>query len=728
MAGETSALFGTSVSGLLAAQRALSTTGHNIANADTPGFSRQRAELATRPARGTGVGFFGTGVNVETVRRQTDRFLVEQVRVNTSLERESATLRDLARGADALFGDPLASVGDAVSEFFSTVHQLSGTPTSMGTREAVLGAGRGLESRFRSLAGRLEAEQESADRRIGDLIERINTLGESIAQANTAISLALGQFGGQPPNDLLDRRDELLRQLSELVDVSTFAQDDGRINVAIGRGQTFVTGSTLTPLLETTDGFDPRRVEVGVDLGGTVADISGRMSGGELGGVLRFRDEVLADARNRLGELAIGLSFIANEQHRLGQDLDGGPGGDLFEPLETSAPRVLPHDANTGSPPPVVQVAVVDPSALAGSDYELRRSGASHTLTRLSDGTVFTLSGFPGGTEIVDGLAFTLSSGAIADGDRFRIEPLRAASEQFGLAVTDPRALAAASPVRAGLGAANTGSVRVSSLTVNSPANALRVVFGNPPTTFDLFDDTTGARVLEGASFTPGAPITVNGLTFAVSGAPAAGDAFLVTNRVGAAGSTNTGSGSIGVVTVSSPDPNLRDTLTLTFNDPPTTFDVAGSSTGSPTTGVAFSPGTPVSFNGLTFVLEGSPDPGDVVTIAANGAGVSDNRNALALQGLQTARVLDGDDATFEGHFGQTLARVGARTREADVEARTRKAVLEQAIAARSAVAGVNLDEEAASLLAFQRLFEANAQVITAADEMFQTLLRATGG
>jgi len=716
-------LFGIGVSGLLGAQRALATTGHNVANVDTPGFSRQRAELVTRPPQGTVRGFIGTGVEVSTVRRIFDGFLVEQLRVSTSATSELERFHALAGQVDNALSSPEAGLAGAVEGFFSALQDLAADPSATPARQVVLASAGTLANRFHALDARLADLGRSIDVSLRDAVNEINDFAAGVAELNRAIQLAEGAALGQPANDLRDQREELVRQMAERVAVTTFEQDDGALNVTVG-GQALVVGTSATSLEIVANPEDPSRAEIGITVGGTTAVISGSLRGGTLGGALDFRGEVLDPTHNALGRLAIGVARAVNDQHRLGVDLEGRAGEALFNALDVEAPRALPSTNNTGDA--VVSARVSDPSALTTSDYRLENQGGVFRLTRLADDTVFTLDTFPAGPQTIDGVTLELASGTFADGDSFLVQPTRTAARDIEVTLADPRKLAAAAPIRTRTALANTGDARISGGEVNSPNNRLLIAFTSP-TTFDVTDETTGATLATGVGYVSGADIRFNGLTFDISGAPAAGDTFTVDNTVAAADVGNGGTGVISEAAVAPPDPNLSDTVTLTFDDPPSTFTVAGATTGTPTSGVAFQSGSPISFNGWTVTITGNPAAGDTFVVERNAGGVGDNRNALALARLQTTPTLEGETATIGDAYGQLVTEVGTRTRTAGTNLAASRAVLEQASDARDAVSGVNLEEEAANLLRFQQIFQASARIIAVADATFASLLDAVG-
>lgn len=631
-------LFSNALSGLRAFSASLQTTGHNISNVNTPGYSRQRVELATQIPQSSGGSFLGSGVTTAEVSRVYDRFLTDRVRDLTSTRAQEASFHQLARQVDAMLADPTVGMAPVIADFFAALQDLASDPAAVPLRNVVLQAGETLASRFADLGAQLEGLAQVADGQLAAAVIATNGLADQIAALNIEIVTAQSRAGSA--NDLLDRRDELVRQLAERTNLTVLEPGDGTVTLLVGNGQPLVVGGNAQHLQMMPDPFDPQRSLVGVSTAGGTVAINHQMIGGEIGGILAFRNQVLDPARNQLGQLALGIAHGFNEQHRLGQDLDGDAGGAFFAIAE---PRVLSRANNTGNAG--LTARVVDIGDLTASDYRLTRTGTNYGLTRLSDGTVIDLGGlgFPATPVTVDGLHFEIPTGAMADGDSFLIQPTRAASQGLSVAITRPQDIAAAAPMRTTAAMGNVGSAVISAGSVNKG--------GQPPL-----------------------------------------------------------------------DPNIGALVTLTFNTPPTTFNVVG--TGDPVN-LPYTPGGPISFNGWTVAISGNPAAGDSFTVAANQGGVGDNRNALALAGLQQAKTLSQGTQNYGEVYGSLVTTVGSRTAQARSAQASQEALLNQAVAARESVAGVNLDEEAANLLRFQQAYQAAAQAIQVAGTLFDSLLAA---
>nr|MBS0020071.1 flagellar hook-associated protein FlgK [Gammaproteobacteria bacterium] len=436
-----SGLIGQGLSGLVASQRGLATSGHNISNANTPGYHRQRVELAARPPSGSDNGFTGNGVAVNAIRRSYDQFLTAQIRTSTAGTGEAQTFHALASRVDNVLANSDTGLASALQSFFDAVHEVAADPSSLANRQVLLTQAEGLAQRYHALDRQLTDLEQEANGRLTGLVSEVNALAEGIAEVNREIVQAEGAAGGAPANDLRDRRDELLRQLAEQIGFHTVEQDDGAINVLIGKGHPLVVGGSNMSLSVVANPFDATRKELAVAAGGSSITVSHTLSGGAIGGILDFRDRVLTEAENALGRVAVGLAQNFNSLHRSGADRDGNPGLDFFVSIDSVTARVLGHDQNTGTSP---SVTITDPAALTTSDYRLDYDGTEYVVTRLSDNNVERFSA-PAGSLGVDGFEIDVSV-PLSAGDRFMVRPVAAGARKFGLLIQEPRRIAAALP------------------------------------------------------------------------------------------------------------------------------------------------------------------------------------------------------------------------------------------------------------------------------------------
>jgi flagellar hook-associated protein 1 FlgK len=675
-------IYSIGISGIAAAQLNLLATEHNVVNANTPGYTRQRAVQATNIAVNTGAGSIGQGVHVQTIERMYDRYLTGQVNsAQTSLSGIDAYYSEIKQ-IDNLLADPSAGLTPALQDFFSGVQQVASNPSLVSARESMISSATTLVNRFHSLDTRLGEIADEVNGKIQDAVTSINSFASEIADLNQRIIISESSYG-QPANDLLDQRDSLINELNKLIKVTTNTNSNGSFNVFIGSGQQLVVGNQAMQLTANAASADPARIVVGLQTagGGSLELPEKLVNGGELGGLIAFRSETLDRAANELGRMAASVALTFNAQHALGQDLLGNASGDAafnadFFSVTGIVPTVSANTHNTGSL--AVSAQLVDPppygpelsdgnfyTNLTTSDYRLVfNGGTSYTLTRLSDNTAFPLTATAPATLSLasEGLSLSLGAGAGVAGDSYLIQPTRNAAKNIlvnPVIAADPRTVAAAVPFRSSAVDSNKGSGAISA--------------GKTVPGFDVGLLRTNDVTI---TYTAGAP---NQLSFAGLVAP-------------------------------------NDQLTI---------KLPGSPEGAPVPSpVAYTQGMTISVAGMSFTLTGQPTVGDTFKLSLNSAGVADGRNALALGQLQTKNTMVGAKATFQGAYAQMVASNGIKTRELKVTGDAQQAVLDQAQASRDALSGVNLDEEAANLIRFQQAYQASAKLLEVGKTLFDTVLQ----
>jgi flagellar hook-associated protein 1 FlgK len=522
-------IFSIGTSALNAAYTALRTAGNNVANASTPGYTRQTVVLTPQNGTSAGGNFLGQGVAVADVRRVYNDFLTQAAHAAQASNSQAETRSVLLGQVANLFADPTAGVGATIDQFFRQVQDLTQRPGDPGAREALLSASKLLANRFNDVGERLNNFRNNADAQMRQEIDTVNRLATEIADLNDKIALAAGV--GRTPNDLLDRRDAALRELNGSVRVSGVLQTDGSLNVFLSNGQQLVTGTQVSKLALQLDSADPQAVELVLKRGGSVERVdSDNLGGGALAGLMQFRNVDLPAAENDIGRLAVTLANQVNIQHRLGNDRNGNPGGDFFTP-----PAPLAYTASTNGGAATINVTYTDTTQLQASDYRIDYAAGQYVLTRVADGTQWT-SAAP--TFAQDGLSITLANTPPADGDRFMVQAVRTGARAFGVEITQNNQIAAAAPVRASMPAANTGALVVEGLSVVGPTrnpalqNATTITFTAPNT----YTITDGVTTLAGQTYTPGTPITFNGWSLTLAGAAATGDVVNVSAATGAIG------------------------------------------------------------------------------------------------------------------------------------------------------------------------------------------------
>ncbi|HWJ05884.1 MAG TPA: flagellar hook-associated protein FlgK [Steroidobacteraceae bacterium] len=511
-------LLSTAVSALQTYRRGLDTTSHNIANVGTTGYSRQRIETVTREAMPYGNGWVGTGVDVSTVRRVYDEFVTMQARSSTTSYEEQAAYASLAERINNLYASSTTGLSATLQKFSNALQSVANAPSSSSARQVMLSEANTLAAQMNSYATTLNGIASELNQRVTSGVNEVNSLATAIADLNDKIVVAQNRTG-QPPNDLLDQRDVLLDELSAKVAVTTLRQDDGSINVFIGTGQPLVLGRQASKLVIGPDEFDASRLQVSMQTTSGAVDVTKSLTGGEIGGLLQFRDGMLEGARNSLGQLAVGIASLVNEQQAQGMDLHGQMGKALFAVGGVETLRSA-NNTGTGS----LSVTRADATKLTTSNYRLELAAGTWSLRNADTGAAVPMTGSGTAADpfVADGLEIVVPAGAV-DGDEFQIRPTQNAAIGMKVLFTDPSSLAAAVPVIASTASANTGSGRLGELSVVDATNpALRttasIVFSSP-TSYSI--DGGPAQ-----TYVPGQPIVANGWSLMLEGTPAAGDTF----------------------------------------------------------------------------------------------------------------------------------------------------------------------------------------------------------
>ena len=525
-------ILNTSLTGMLAFQRALQVTSHNISNANTPGYSRQVAEFSARAGSGAGNTYVGGGTQISTIKRMYDDLQGEQLQTATTAFARFDTLNTLSSRIDNLLADADTGLNSGLQSYFNALQDVANDPSSLPARQALIGEAEGLAGRFQTLDRQLGELDNEVNGRIQLAVSEINGIAQAIADVNDKIALA--NNAAIPPNDLLDERDRLVTRLSEFVSVETAIQDDGTMNVFIGSGQSLVLGARASTLGVTGSEFDLTRARVVYQGSAGDSPLDTSAAGGALGGLLDFRSSILDPARQSLGQTATALASSLNEQHAAGMDLRGNLGADLFN---VSPPAVLPSSRNTGTP--AATVSVTDLGQLTGADYILEYDGAAYSLSRSDTGQSVALSGTgtAGDPFVGDGISIVVG-GAPAAGDRLLIRSAQNTPGSISNAISDPQSIAMAAPTRSSISQSNIGDATISAAAVVDRTDPgllnTAVIEFTGPATYSI----NGAGAF---AYTDGDPIVINGSTVTISGTPAVGDQFTIEANYGASGDNSNG-------------------------------------------------------------------------------------------------------------------------------------------------------------------------------------------
>ncbi len=522
----------TGVSGLLAFQRSLDTTSHNIANASTPGYSRQSAELMARPADASGSGWIGNGVDITTVRRLYDATLAGQARSAGSNFQQLNTFSTYAGRIDNLFSDTSTGLATTLQNFINSVQAVADAPASITSRQVLLSQASALADRLKTYNTSLDNINSQVSSQLASEATAVSTIASNIATLNQRIVAAQG-INEQPPNDLLDQRDKLVSDLATHLSVSTVMQSDGSMNVFMGNGQALVMNTSAAKLGTGGDQFSATRTRLLVQSPAGAIDVTDSISGGTIGGLLQFRSEMLDPTRNTVGQATVTLANLVNTQQSAGLDLHGQIGTDLFA---VGGVAVSTSNLNTGSA--TASVTRSDPTALTTADYQLLFDGSAWHLSRTDTGAAVAMTGTGSAPDpfVADGLSITVG-GTPQAGDRLLIEPTRAAVAGLSVLISQPEKIAAAAAVLTSDAAANTGNARIDAGSVPNTAAWVRGDYTLSFTSANSWQVTDAAStIVSSGGYTSGAPISFKGVQVTLTGTPASGDSFSIKDNANGSG------------------------------------------------------------------------------------------------------------------------------------------------------------------------------------------------
>jgi flagellar hook-associated protein 1 FlgK len=664
----SSALMSIGQRAMFANYASMQTTGHNIANAQTPGYSRQTVQLQTSGGQSTGAGFFGKGVDVVTVQRASDAFLTTQSQVASSMAAMDSTRSDNLQQLETVFPPGDTGMGAAVGTFMNSFVDLANSPADSSARQVILANAAEVADRFATAGEQLDRLQNGVTSDLRNAVAEVNQLAGQVAALNGDIAALQGS--NSAPNDLLDQRDQLVKQIGNLVKVSTITADDGSMGVFIAGGQRLVLGSEAESLAVSPDAANSARSAISISDSGIVHALpDSLLVGGSISGLLSYQNDDLVAARNQLGQMAASMSARVNQVQAYGIDMSSpsGAGNPIFA---VGAPVAIPNTHNardsSGAFASSVTLTVTDGSQLKASDYTLAAdpvNSGSYIVTRESDGVTFSM--VPNGgdyayTRLSDGAAMGDSidgfqiaiNGSPSVNDSFELEPVGRAAVSMKRVLDNPAGLAAASPMTAVVGVANKGTATVANLNVvdssNDPTLSASISFtdANGDYAYTLTDANGNTTASGNATWTAGQPIVLNGFQLNLNGVPAAGD-------------------TLSVVKTAHPESNNGNALAM----------------------VALRDET---FVGRDKQIDGTLQNGETATDA----------------------------------YASTLANIGVRVQTAKTASTISTAASDQADDAVANKSGVNLDEEAGRLIQFQQGYQAAAKVLQVAQAIFDTLLQ----
>lgn len=732
---------------LQANQTALAVTGQNISNVNTEGYTRQRPVFESREGQG--------GVLIDDIDRVADAFLNRQIWADSSTYSSYDIFEDFANELDNLMASDVTSISTAMDDYFGALQTAVDDPVSLPNRELFIAQSESLVQRFNDLDANIRRQNDSINGRLESSVAAINSIAGHIAQLNEDI--AIQKASGEVSSELLDQRDAKLEELSTYIGFTTLDQPSGEVSVFIGNGEPLVVGLSTSTLSTILGPADSSQLNIGIQTGNSIGDITNQLSGGKVGGLLDYREDILGSSLDELGRIALVFADSMNEQHQKGMDLNGDAGGLMFTDINASqavADRVLAERDNvsqvTGG------VIINDVASLYASEYSLDfNNNGGFTLTRESDGqrwTEATLTAEAVSTDVdqdgeyfldmlsgemtlrIDGFTMTLdATGTFGTSDAFILRPARNAASEIDSVLNQASLLALASPLATSEDSGNTGT-GIASVSITDQNYAdMSVVAGEMTPPFDV-------------SFLSPLELAANVGNTGTASNLSVSDYDVFSTITAPITITVNGANDYDVTDSATPPTSLSNiTLTDIQNNFGVTLDLASAAAGDvytlqhdSSTDVGFYEfvdgdgdrlvgqfvsGQSIALQGFEVTIDNLPNLNDTFTVNLNTDGVSDNRNALLMSDLQFAKTVEG--ASFQDKYGQNVERVGTQAAVAQVNAQAGKSVLDSNKELRSSIAGVNLDEEAAKLVQFQQAYQASAQIIRAAQTIFDTLLQS---
>ncbi|MBC6503732.1 flagellar hook-associated protein FlgK [Citrobacter freundii] len=434
-----SSLINNAMSGLSAAQAALSTASNNISSYNVAGYTRQTTIMAQANSTLGAGGWVGNGVYVSGVQREYDSFITNQLRAAQNQSSGLTTRYEQMSKIDNLLSSKTSSISTSMQDFFTGLQTLVSNAEDPAARQALIGKANGLVNQFKTTDQYLRDQDKQVNTAIKASVDQINNYSKQIASLNDQISRLTGVGAGASPNDLLDQRDQLVSELNQIVGVEVSVQDGGTYNVTMANGYSLVQGSNARQLAAVPSCDDPNRTTVAyVDgVAGNVEIPEKLLNTGSLGGLLTFRSQELDQTRNTLGQLALAFADAFNTQHKEGFDANGDQGKDFFA---IGSPAVFNNTKNSGTGS--LGAKITDSSAVQATDYKIVFDGTDWQVTRLADNTSFKAT-VAGGKMSFDGMEITVNAGATAN-DSFIVKPVSNAVVDMKVMVTDESKIAMA--------------------------------------------------------------------------------------------------------------------------------------------------------------------------------------------------------------------------------------------------------------------------------------------
>lgn len=655
-------LFNTGTSGLLAAQQQLATVGHNIANVNTDGYSRQSVEQNQALGNYQGGNLLGTGTYVQDISRVFNSFTYREQLITQNNASYSNKLSDQLDQLDATMSTYGTQISNSLDSFYGALHSIADQPDDITLRGMALSQAESITVQIQDLQANMTTQTKTANNELVQMADRISAISAEIGRLNVDISgMQAGSLTGEP-NDLLDQRNRLLNELNDYVKVTTIEDPNGVMTVMIGEGQTLVAGTTALSMSVVAGDPDPQVTQLQMNSINSSYTLQGETLGGKVAAVIDFRDNTLKQASADIDLLAMSITDTMNQAQSNGLDLNGLQGADIFADLNIASAtqsRSLAHSDNSDGVS--LAVTITDMTLVTTDEYEVEYDGANYQLTNLSTGTITALGAAGAGTYAIPALGIEISETALppllgpASGDKFLIRPTHNAAEDFKVSLTDAQAIAASSPLQVSANEDNVSAGSVTITSINDPVAAQTYAsVTNTPLTVDVYESAPGVfdyRVYDADAL----PLV------------------LASGSYGAGGSATI---------------NLGD------------FEIE-----------------------ITGDLAGLGANAREQFVIGDAFGAGNGNNMLEMADTQNQPVANGSNQTFAQLVSSSVSTVGSQASLVENQALTADAMSEQAQSRHQAVSGVNLDEEAANMLKYQQAYQAAAQIITVANTIFDTIL-----
>lgn len=536
-------IYSVGTSGLNVAKTALSTIANNVANVNTPGYTRQIVDVKVQPGTGLGTSFVGSGVQVGGVKAQYNQFLESALTLSIGKSSSSQELDSMYSQLEQSLSGATNGIASNVSTVKANLTTMAANPSSVPARQQFLSSLQGLTSSIQNVNGLLAQQQNQVNQSLQDSSNQINTLLSKIATLNDSITnTEVKESNGtvleqNKSNDLRDQRQQLVNNLAQYVQINTIDQPEG-LTVLAG-GTALVVGGKAATLTTAQDPQDPTQVVTSIQTSAGTIKIDPVALGGKIGADSDFAKNGLAPAIASLNQYAGILGSAINDQLQKGINLYGQPGAPL---LKLDSATAIPNNRNTGTLGVSLSVNAYQTQA---ANYQLQYTTASgYALTRLPDTQVLA----SGATLPLsfDGITINSLGGTPSNGDSFLLKPFGDTAGGLSLLSNDPKSLALASPLTSKAATTNTSDAVIASVKVTSglPLNTnltapVSITFTSP-TQYTI--SGTGIGTLTGQPFQSGQTISYNGWSTSITGTPKAGDVFSIgpaTNNAGDASNAN---------------------------------------------------------------------------------------------------------------------------------------------------------------------------------------------